>query len=62
MKFIPLFKICEVKKGSKITKAKVTGGSFPVISGGQKPVYYHGESKRKVKQKQKQTKQKYFQQ
>jgi restriction endonuclease S subunit len=45
-KEIALGEICEVKKGSTITKAKVSEGDVPVIAGGQQPAYYHNLSNR----------------
>lgn len=36
----------EIKKGSSITKDKVSQGKIPVIAGGQQPAYYHNKSNR----------------
>lgn len=41
-----LGEICELKRGSSITKDKVIEGTVPVIAGGQKPAYYHNISNR----------------
>lgn len=40
-KEVEIGEICEVKKGSSITKDKVSEGKIPVIAGGQQPAYYH---------------------
>src|SRR3989344_1324349 len=45
-KEVELGDICDVKKGSSITKDKVTSGNVPVIAGGQQPAYYHNISNR----------------
>jgi len=44
-----LEKVCDVKKGTSITKSKVTEGAVPVIAGGQQPAYYHDVSNREGK-------------
>ncbi len=41
-----LGEICDVKKGTSITKLKVTEGDIPVIAGGQQPAYYHNVANR----------------
>ncbi len=41
---IELGEVCDIQKGTSITKAKVTEGKTPVIAGGQQPAYYHNES------------------
>ncbi len=46
---VELGDICNIQKGTSITKAKVTKGKIPVIAGGQQPAYYHNESNRKGK-------------
>ena len=38
--------VCEIEKGTSITKAKITNGNVPVIAGGQQPAYYHNQSNR----------------
>ena len=43
---VELGEVCEIEKGTSITKAKVTCGDIPVIAGGQKPAYYHNKSNR----------------
>jgi type I restriction enzyme M protein len=43
---VELGEVCEIKKGTSITKAKVTCGDIPVIAGGQQPAYYHNKSNR----------------
>lgn len=44
---VELGEVCEIEKGTSITKAKITGGDIPVIAGGQQPAYYHNQSNRK---------------
>ena len=41
-----LGKICNVRKGTAITKAEITSGEIPVVAGGQRPAYFHGQSNR----------------
>jgi len=41
-----LIDICEIRKGTSITKDKVKTGNIPVIAGGSKPAYYHNEANR----------------
>jgi len=41
-----LGEVCEIEKGTSITKAKITNGNVPVIAGGQQPAYYHNQSNR----------------
>ena len=43
---VELGELCEIKKGSSITKDKITDGNVPVIAGGQQPAYYHNASNR----------------
>lgn len=43
---VELGNVCEVKKGSSITKTKITEGNIPVIAGGQQPAYYHSIANR----------------
>ena len=38
--------ICEIEKGSSITKSKIAYGNIPVIAGGQQPAYFHNKSNR----------------
>ncbi len=38
--------LCEVRKGSAITKKQTASGNVPVIAGGQQPAYYHDVSNR----------------
>ena len=42
-----LGEIVKSQRGKTITKELIKDGSIPVISGGQKPAYYHNESNRK---------------
>ena len=44
---VELGEVCEIEKGTSITKAKITNGDIPVIAGGQQPAYYHNQSNRK---------------
>ncbi|HOV29735.1 MAG TPA: N-6 DNA methylase [Candidatus Dojkabacteria bacterium] len=43
---VQLKEICELKKGSSITKKDIKEGNVPVIAGGQNPAYFHNESNR----------------
>lgn len=42
----PLGDVCEVKRGTTITKKQTIVGNVPVIGGGTKPTYYHNEHNR----------------
>ena len=46
---VELGEVCEIKKGSAITKKQIEGGEIPVIAGGQKPAYFHNEFNREGK-------------
>ncbi len=46
---VELGEVCDIEKGTSITKAKVTAGKIPVIAGGQQPAYYHNQSNREGK-------------
>ncbi len=46
---VELGEVCDIQKGTSITKAKITEGKIPVIAGGQQPAYYHNESNREGK-------------
>jgi restriction endonuclease S subunit len=48
-KIVKLGDICEVKKGTSITKNRVVEGGIPVIAGGQQPAYYHNVANRNGK-------------
>lgn len=41
--------VCNIEKGTSITKTKVSEGKIPVIAGGQQPAYYHNHSNREGK-------------
>ena len=43
---VELGEICEIKKGTSITKDTITNGTVPVIAGGQQAAYYHNTSNR----------------
>jgi type I restriction enzyme M protein len=43
---IRLQDVCEIKKGSSITKNDTVEGVIPVIAGGQQPAYFHNEANR----------------
>jgi len=45
--FLRLADLCNIRKGTSITKDKTTDGKIPVIAGGISPAYYHNESNRK---------------
>lgn len=49
IKFKPLGDVTEMKRGKTITAKDTSGGDIPVISGGQKPAYYHNEYNRNGK-------------
>ncbi len=38
--------VCAVRKGTTITEKEATCGEVPVVAGGMKPSYFHGESNR----------------
>ncbi|TPH03619.1 restriction endonuclease subunit S, partial [Haemophilus haemolyticus] len=42
----PLSLVSEMQRGKTITAKSTNEGKIPVISGGQKPAYYHSESNR----------------
>lgn len=42
----PLSLVTEMQRGKTITAKSANEGKIPVISGGQKPAYYHSESNR----------------
>lgn len=44
--FISLTEICEVKRGSSITRKSVITGSVPVVAAGRHPAYFHNSSNR----------------
>ena len=44
--YTPLGEVCDLKRGETISKKAITSGEVPVISGGQKPSYYHNKSNR----------------
>ena len=43
-----LGEICNVRRGTTITKKQTIEGDVPVIGGGTKPTYFHNESNRKA--------------
>lgn len=43
---VSLREICDIQKGTSITKADTVEGNVPVIAGGQEPAYYHNQSNR----------------
>ena len=43
---MPLGEVCEIRKGSSITRKEVVEGSIPVIAGGQKPSAFHNKANR----------------
>ncbi|KAK3605059.1 hypothetical protein CHS0354_000725 [Potamilus streckersoni] len=46
---VELGEVCEIEKGTSITKKLITDGDIPVIAGGQQPAYYHNVSNREGK-------------
>jgi type I restriction enzyme M protein len=43
---VQLGEVCDVQRGTSITKKDLTDGDVPVIAGGQQPAYYHNQSNR----------------
>ena len=43
---VKLEDICDIRKGTSITKKDTSKGIYPVIAGGRKPSYYHNEYNR----------------
>ena len=46
VEWVALGEVAEIKRGTSITKNKVTPGDIPVIAGGRKPAYFHNTSNR----------------
>ena len=46
VEFRELGEICELERGNTITSKDINDGDIPVISGGQRPAYYHNEYNR----------------
>ena len=46
VEWLSLGEVCVMKRGQTITSKNTVEGSIPVISGGQKPAYYHNEYNR----------------
>lgn len=46
VRFVCLDEVANLRRGSAITKRNIIPGDVPVIAGGQKPAYFHGESNR----------------
>ena len=46
MEVVSLKEICDIQKGTSITRADTVEGNIPVIAGGQEPAYYHNQSNR----------------
>lgn len=45
---VELGEVCEIKRGSVITKKQAKDGDIPVVAGGQQPAYFHNEANRKA--------------
>ena len=43
---VELGDICEIQRGTSITKKDLIKGNIPVIAGGQQPAYYHNQANR----------------
>jgi len=43
---VELGEVCEIQRGTSITKKDLIDGDIPVIAGGQQPAYYHNQSNR----------------
>ena len=41
---VALGDVCEIKRGTTITRKEVIEGSVPVIAGGQQPAYFHNQA------------------
>ena len=46
IEFKKLGEVCNFKRGSSLTSKQAISGKIPVISGGQKPAFYHNEANR----------------
>ena len=46
VEFRKLGEVCNFKRGSSLTSKQAINGNIPVISGGQKPAFYHNEANR----------------
>ena len=46
VEFRELGEVCELERGNAITSKDIKDGDIPVISGGQRPAYYHNEYNR----------------
>ena len=46
VEFKELGEVCELERGNTITSKDINDGDIPVISGGQRPAYYHNEYNR----------------
>lgn len=46
---VELNEVCDIKKGSAITKKDILEGVVPVIAGGQQPAYFHNRANREGK-------------
>jgi type I restriction enzyme M protein len=44
---VKLGEVCEIEKGSSITKKDTINGEIPVIAGGQQPAYFHNQANRR---------------
>jgi len=44
---VALGDVCDIQKGTSITKKQTKAGDIPVVAGGQKPAYFHNVSNRK---------------
>ena len=43
---VNLYDVCEISRGSSITRGQIIEGSIPVIAGGQRPSCFHNQSNR----------------
>jgi len=43
---VELGEVCEVQRGTSITKKDLVEGDIPVVAGGQQPAYYHNQANR----------------
>ena len=43
LRYTKLENVCNVKRGTTITKKQTIEGDIPVVGGGKKPTYYHNK-------------------
>ena len=48
IKYAKLGDICQVRRGTTITRKDITNGNIPVIAGGRKATYFHNKHNREA--------------